>query len=409
MKMQRFPPSGNDVDIGDLLKSRDADFSDSFSRWIGLPQDQIILVNSGAAAFHLALLGMRLLNPRRKKVILPAWCCPSVPQAVLQAGLLPVLADLSPQTLGYAEADLRRVCLQEGEPPLAVLHAHFFGIPQTPGAASQEASFEIRDLAQDFNYRPSSADGLPCFYSFARGKALNAGHGGALCFPGPSVLLEACREIVRGWSYDNDWSFIKVSAINLLSQPRLYWIPERMPFLALGRTVWKAPLHFARMAPQFQGPGSACLAAYGKRLGYFQELTGRYLSLFSRCDKDKVTLPFSGHPFRAHQGRTGEAGVPLRFPLLIRDAKTRNDLYQDLNERFGGVSRMYPDVLPRLENAPSGLFPKRRYPGAEAVARGMLTLPVTSRMRDFEGRFLRILHHVLMDHSLLRAGARAAA
>ncbi len=401
MNLYRLAPSGNHVEMRDLLDTRGKDFSLAFSQWTGLPPEQIFFVNSGAAALNLALLGMRKLEPTRNKVVIPAWCCPSVPQAILQADLTPVLSDLSPVTLNYDHADLQRVCLEEAHPPLAVLHVHFFGIPQTPPACSYTAAFQLRDVAQDFNHLPGQ-DGIPAFYSFAKGKALNAGHGGALCFPNRSLLWEACREEIRDWPYDSDWSFAKVSAINQLSRPRVYWLPENLPFLALGRTVWKAPLHFARLAPQFKGPGAVCLDAYVKRHDYYRELTGRYAELLSRCDKDRVTLPFRNYGLEAP-----DRNVPLRFPILIKDPRARNNLYLELNARFGGVTRMYPATLPRLENAPTEAFPPRAYPGAEKVARSILTFPVLFQIREFEGRFLRELHELLMENALLSARAAA--
>ena len=106
MTFSRVPPSGNAVSPGRMLSSNTADFRGLFSRHCEFPQENILYTGSGTAALYIVLLGLKKLHPQRTEVVLPAWGCPSVPQAILQAGLKPVLVDLDPITFAYPPGGL---------------------------------------------------------------------------------------------------------------------------------------------------------------------------------------------------------------------------------------------------------------------------------------------------------------
>src|SRR5687767_5410319 len=57
----------------------------------------VFLVSSGTAALTLALKALKSAS-RRTGVVIPAYTCFSVPAAVSQAGLRPVLCDIDPRT-----------------------------------------------------------------------------------------------------------------------------------------------------------------------------------------------------------------------------------------------------------------------------------------------------------------------
>ena len=67
----------------------------------------VFLVSSGTAALTLTLMGLRS-SSRRTDVVIPAYTCPSVPAAVLKAGLRPVLCDINPSTFDFDHALLER-------------------------------------------------------------------------------------------------------------------------------------------------------------------------------------------------------------------------------------------------------------------------------------------------------------
>jgi dTDP-4-amino-4,6-dideoxygalactose transaminase len=390
-----IPPSGNAIPAFFLLQAgRKRDFAASFSDHSGFPEDRILFTASGAGALYVALRAFAESRPDRKAVALPAWCCPSVPQTVIQAGLRPVLVDLDPLTLRYDAASLDQA---RGYGLLAVILVHFFGIAQPIPAGDWQGTYFLRDCAQDFEWRRDPEDPSPCVYSFGRGKALNAGHGGALCLPASGPLLDACRWIRGELPESGESTLPGALAINMLSHPRIYWILSRMPFLGLGSTVWKAPLDFARMAPGFHPLGSACLEAYRQRRDFYRKLISGYRALLADSDGARIFSP-------APPG----AGLPARFPVLVRDPSLRESLHRGANGRFGGVTRMYPGILPRLPGAPEGFGDGGDFPGARRIAEGILTFPVTAELMGREARFMECLADLLEAKGALRGRPAAA-
>ena len=67
----------------------------------------VFLVSSGSAALTLALMALKSLA-REREVVIPAYTCFSVPAAVLQAGLRPVLCDIDPSTFDFDHSHLLR-------------------------------------------------------------------------------------------------------------------------------------------------------------------------------------------------------------------------------------------------------------------------------------------------------------
>lgn len=396
-----LPPSGNAMPAAFLLRAGDRGFPSAFAAHIGSREDRILFTDSATSALYVAFRAAAVLRgPGR--VALPAWCCPSVPQAARQAGLEPVLVDLDPDTLGYAPESLAAARHHPGG-LAAVLLAHFFGAAQELPPGDWRETLFIRDCAQDFDYAPASPDFWPCAYSFGRGKALNAGHGGALHLPPDGPFAEACREAYRRLPASRARPMAKALALNILSRPRLFWAISALPGLGIGSTVWKAPLRFARLSPAFARTGSACLEAYLQRRQGYRDLGDRYRALARACDPARIRHP---------SPRTSGRSVPTRFPLLISDPGVRDRFYAAVKTRYGGVTRMYRVILPDLPGAPPDLAGAGEDPrdpgafrGARRVAREMVTLPVTASLMGREEEFLDFLETVLAREGALAAAA----
>jgi dTDP-4-amino-4,6-dideoxygalactose transaminase len=395
-----LPPSGNRVPLPRLF-STDAQasgtrsFAGAMAARCGVTPDRLLLAASGTAALYAALRGLASLQPRLRAVAVPAWCCPSVPQAVLQAGLDPVLVDIDPSTLGYDVSALREA---RRHGLLAVVLVHFFGMPQPLPPGDWSGTAFLRDCAQDFDHRP--ADGVPCFYSFGRGKALNAGHGGALCIPEGGDLLKACLRALAALPESRSDPRPMAVAINLLSEPHLYWAVSRVPGLGLGRTAWRDPLELERASPLLEPVALASLEAYASCRPFYRRLVAAYRDLFSACDGDWATVPQAPADDR----------LPTRFPVLVREPTLRETLLREAGRHWGGLTRMYPAVLTELPGAPDGLSLGADFPGARRVAREIVTLPITAGLRGREGAFLAFLADLLEGAGALRrARSRAAA
>ena len=88
--------------------------------------DRVFLVSSGKAALTLTLSAIASLSPARRNVVIPAFTCFSVPAAVLQAGLQPVVCDVDVETFDFDYAQLASLL---DEHMLCVVANHLFGIP----------------------------------------------------------------------------------------------------------------------------------------------------------------------------------------------------------------------------------------------------------------------------------------
>jgi len=398
-----LPPSGNATPAAFLLRAGDAGFAASFAEHIGRGEDGILLTDSGTSALYVVFRAVAALRGRGR-VAVPAWCCPSVPQAALQAGLEPVLVDLDAMTLAYAPASLEAA---RAHPSglAAVLLVHFFGMEAARPAGDWDEVLFIRDCAQDFDYNPAPLETAPCIYSFGRGKALNAGHGGAVCLPPPGPFADACRGAYAGLPVSGARPLAKALAINVLSRPRLYWAVSALPGLGIGATVWDAPLSFARISPAFPRLGSACLEGYLQRRNGYRGLIARYRALALACDPARVR---PAETIMA-AGAVAPASISVRFPLLFGDAALRERFYAAVKARFGGVTRMYPAILAELPGSPRDLagadgdpYDPRSFPGSRRVAREILTLPVAADLMGREDAFLACLEGLLRKAGAIR-------
>lgn len=388
MRCFALPPSGNSVPIPRLLGHGAGARGLAASlavRW-GVPADRIVPAGSGSAALYALLAGLAALDPRRRAVAVPAWSCPSVPQAVLRAGLDPIPVDLDPSTLGYDTSALLKA---RRHGLLAVILTHYFALPQPLPPGDWEGTAFVRDCAQDFDHRPD--DGIPCCYSFGRGKALNAGHGGALCVPRGGELRRACVRALASLPESAADPRPMAVAINLLSGPRMYWALSRLPGLGLGRTEWH-DLRLERLSPRFEGVGMASLEAYASCRSFYRRLASAYGALLAACDGDLISAPLP-----AADGR-----LPARFPVLARDGGLREALLRELGGRFGGVTRMYPAILHDLPGAPGSLSRDGGFPGARRIARELITLPITAHLHGRETPFLECLTGILREAGALR-------
>ena len=144
--------------------------------------------------------------------------------------------------------------------------------------------------------------------------------------------------------------------MNALLRPDLYWIPQSLPFVQLGRSVFDPNFPMRALSP-FQ-------AALGRRmLGELSDITSR------RRDKARDMLSRLGDGRdRLALDCTGRDPVYPRLPLMAGDGNM-NGL------RARGVSRTFPQSLDRLSPLQGHLATGADCPGARRLAAGLVTVP----------------------------------
>lgn len=161
-------------------------------------------VSSGRVALGLALREFARRQPRRRRVVLPEYICPSVEQAVQREGLYIVKAPVGRDL----NMDPGRLAGLFAEDVLAVLVAHMYGCPANVAAVERQAReagvFVIDDAAHCLGFPER---GAPCpgagghvgIHSFALSKAVSngySGRGGILRVNDPGLLGSLQQAIV---------------------------------------------------------------------------------------------------------------------------------------------------------------------------------------------------------------------
>lgn len=134
----------------------------------------------GALTTTLASLGLK----EGDEVVVQAYTCVAVPNAVVWAGLRPVYADIDPNTFNMSGDLLKKVITPETR---AVIVQHTFGIPADMNAVLAAAKkyklIVIEDLAHAlggrYNGKLLGTFGDAAILSFGRDKAISSVFGGA--------------------------------------------------------------------------------------------------------------------------------------------------------------------------------------------------------------------------------------
>ena len=197
---------------------------------------------SGTAALAAAIgAAVKLKGVTHPEVILPAYGCPDLVSAAVFAGAKPVLCDLEPDRPWM---NLDQLSAHISSQTVAIVATNLFGISermnQLRPIAEQAGAVLIEDSAQAFpnGTETSLWDGDLVVLSFGRGKPVSLLGGGAVLFRGADLgdLLPACdMQERRGQRQRLSFRFMAI-LYNLMISPRLYWIPQSLPFLHLGET-----------------------------------------------------------------------------------------------------------------------------------------------------------------------------
>jgi dTDP-4-amino-4,6-dideoxygalactose transaminase len=329
---------------------------------------EVFLVSSGKAALTVILKALAASNGRRR-VIIPAYTCFSVPSAIIKAGLEVVLCDVEPETLDFNFTELEGLL---DEQVLCVIPTHLFGRPanvnRVKRLCEEKNIVVLEDAAQAMGGQ--CEEGLvgtlgdAAFFSLGRGKNLTCGTGGIILTRSLSIaekikveyatLPEAPGgEIVRNW--------LEMVMMRFFIHPLLYWLPAGLPFLRLGETKFYTEFPIYRMdevrAHQLQG-WERCLALAN------QERAARAGWLIDGLDVHRRDI----RPIM------GKEAIYLRLPVLLRDRETKEAVCRQSREVGAGLSPNYPDTIQDIPEL-SGRIATRTCPGAKDLVNRLVTLP----------------------------------
>ena len=329
---------------------------------------EAFLVSSGKAALTVILKALAASSGRRR-VIVPAYTCFSVPSAIVKAGLEVVLCDVEPETLDFNFAELEGLINKD---VLCVVPTHLFGRPADVDRVKRlcegKGIVVVEDAAQAMGGQSGGrllgTLGDVAFFSLGRGKNLTCGTGGIILTRSLSIaekikaeyetLPEAPRgEVVQNW--------LEMVMMRFFIHPSLYWLPAGLPFLRLGETTFYTDFPIYRMdevrAHQLQGWERRLVLANKER-------ATRAGWLIEGLDLHRGGI----RPI------AWEEAIYLRLPVLLRDRETKEAVCRRSREVGAGLSPNYPATIQEIPEL-AGRLATRKCAGAQEVVDRLVTLP----------------------------------
>ena len=190
------------------LGSTVLEFENTIRDFLGVRN--VIAVNSGTSALHLALDGFGIGAAASDEVIVPSLTFCAAIQAIVGVGARPVFCEVEPATLNIDVRDVERLITPQTK---AIMPVHYCGRPCEMDAlldlASRHDLIVLEDAAHAFGSsykgkRIGSFGDVGCF-SFDPIKTLTCGEGGAIVLSDDEVAEEIRRK--RNLGIDKDtWS-----------------------------------------------------------------------------------------------------------------------------------------------------------------------------------------------------------
>ena len=342
---------------GDSIRT----LEDSVRQYFGVRH--VFLVSSGKAALTMTLMGLKEASPRTD-VVIPAYTCYSMPAAVISAGLRPVLCDINPSTFDFDHDQLEATLTDN---TLCVVAHHLFGIAsdidRVRAMCHARGIVVIEDAAQAMGVESASRKlgtlGDVGVFSLGRGKNITCGSGGIVITRSDSIaaaLRAQWPRLESPLAAESLKDFAKLVFMAIFIRPRLYWIPNALPFLRLGQTIFPKSVAVKRLS----GMQAGLLHDWEHRLSESNHRRSETAASVSR--QMSLSLPQGpSHPY-------------LRLPILAATPQGRERIHSFAQRRGLGLSVAYPTPINEIPEI-SHMFDGRRFPTARRVSEHILTIP----------------------------------
>ncbi|MBI5189867.1 MAG: DegT/DnrJ/EryC1/StrS family aminotransferase [Nitrospirae bacterium] len=376
MTFRIIPTAGTPVTLADLAHAAVAkagavrEFEGTLATVLRV--QYVSCAGSATAAMYYILLAMKRLtaDPWRNEVVLPAYTAGAPALAIMRAGLVPRLAEVS---LASFNAEPDNFMEAVGERTLAVVPTSLFGIPVDAGrlrAMLPSDVFVLEDAAQSMGSaldgRATGTMGDAGVVSFQRGKnmstysggvaltdrediaALVAHHAGAAHRPGP---LDTAAEAA------------KLALVSAVVCPSVYGLAHRL-VAPLKSTGLHEGFRDSAYTPFQAGVGLRLLARLDT-LSKERAEKGMYL-ISALSGLGGITTPALP---------AGSSVAFAHFPLLVSDEARIERIQERLLRAGMETSRFYMKPLQQMMDLGYSPDPDP-YPDATYLARHLLLIPV---------------------------------
>lgn len=305
-------------------------------------QAPVYAINAARVGAQLALQVFASKRPGRTRVVLPAYICPSVCQAVRAVGLKPVFAAVG-SDLNLDPGACERVLQMHRGQVLAVLAAHMYACPAQIAALAALCDREDCFLIDDAAHAPLlgglgalvGGRGHVGLVSFAQSKTLVTGvrgSGGMLVVNDPTLVapltraveaLPASRGRRAAW-----WHFVTrylaPAPVGAVCTQLARWVPlpTRDGFSPARMAPFEAGIALAqtRKLEAIVTARSAVVQAYGQHLAAWmpQFEPGRYLSkVMVRMPQPGLREHLHARGIHTRSGYSTVAGELVELPLDV--------------------------------------------------------------------------------------------
>jgi dTDP-4-amino-4,6-dideoxygalactose transaminase len=346
------------------------------------------LVSSGKAALTLILRALHDLQPRRDEVLIPAYCCYSVPSAIERAGLKIRICESDVDTLDYDYAKLGDGLCPDPK-ILAAVSVHLFGMAGDTDRLRQVLCDRgvaiVEDAAQamgaESRGRKLGLVGDVGFFSLGRGKALSTVEGGIIVTRRDEIAAQIRKRVGELRDYrllELILLMVQALALFVFQRPAFFWIPKMLPFLKVGDTFYEPRFRMRRLSAFQAGIAQGWLARLERFRKRRRELSDHWSGL---------ALPVG---ISAYARPHGPAVDFIRYPLRITEPELWAWTLERSRAGGHGVMLTYPDAvcgIPALKDR----FDGKRFPAARRLAAEILTLPVHPLLSDRDLRKIELL------------------
>lgn len=281
-----------------------------------------VFLNSGTSALHTSLLAAKELHRYAAdvEVILPATTFIATLNAVIIAGLKPVLVDVDADTFNIDVNAIQRAITTKTK---VIIPVHLFGMPADLHTINSIAAAHRLDIIEDscecmfasqFDQSVGSAGLAGCFSTYVA-HLMTTGVGGLITST-DADFLKLCRSIM---AHGRDCAYLNIDDDEHLVGPALdYVVDRRFSFVRLG--------HSFRLTELEAAIGLSALDNIEINLARRDRLSTLYYSLLSGIDQ--LSLQHRPPSTIYHH---------MLFPIVIKD-DSRNGLAHKL-ERAGVETR----------------------------------------------------------------------
>jgi hypothetical protein len=327
---------------------------------------RITLYASGTAALARAIAECAVkTSVSAPEVILPAYGCPDLVAACVNASVFPRLVDVAPNGWSYDALGLEATVSSN---TVAIVTVNLLGLGDSAADLRRFCQTKRVSLIQDSaQYLPRTSIEWPGDYvvlSFGRGKPMNLLHGGALIAPegsGDAHPFQSAHYSARDRFLA---SRAAAMAFNVLTRPHAYWLVSALPGTGLGEVVYSPLVNEAPLPERAWERVGAAFDLYRARQSYGRAIWAPAIEEWSTLGIMELSCP--GSP---------PQNEPLRLALLAPDRAARDILVDNLNRHHLGASRFYGADLTQIAGIPEFVRRQGPFPHSSALADRLFTLP----------------------------------